>query len=592
MKIRKLKDKNFILKTSVVAKEALMEVVKNNLPPTPLIYDYFFRKIADQKKTLPNWEEVETSLLPGYQKPEIPARGKYREGIFKPLAKDEEEKDIEIEITEKTKALNVINRALMNISSLSLQIAGENLQYEDAEDLINIITECIEEIGFASEPEDFVSVLQKLGESAKLSGQKNAGPINSRELEVVGQDRDISLMKEIEKYRHQALEMDRELEELKSISDLLLSASGKKLLHHSFCQEYSIPTLEAIKTEIKNFILHDEFEIKNAQDWFREISSIALQFAGQISKSNKDFQQIILELNNKISQDDFLEYRGFIDELKGILEDIVKLLGKMEQQKKELKEIITALMETITSVGSTSSDFGKKLSSFQVQLQSAEHLEDIVSIKKAIIFATSNIQMATTKSTKKFNQASLSLDRASEAIEHFEKEISQTRHITYIDPLTGLPNRRAVTPRLSDEVVNWRSGKGTGSLIMFAIDHFKEVSKIFGFSIADKFLQEMVNRSEGALDGNDYFTRYGSDIFCIILPDQSIEQGLIKAEKLLRVIGDTPFSSNEKSTTLSISLGIASYRDGDNSKSLFGRVEQALENAKTRGGGAISVESD
>lgn len=137
-----------------------------------------------------------------------------------------------------------------------------------------------------------------------------------------------------------------------------------------------------------------------------------------------------------------------------------------------------------------------------------------------------------------------------------------------IDELTGLPNRRIFNESLSRAISeNERFGHHF-SLIIFDLDHFKDVNDTYGHTAGDMVLVEMARRlSEDAkLREVDSLTRYGGEEFAAILPETPWEGAAILAERISEQINRRPFKiidmgKQEHLINVTASIGIAQYSD-------------------------------
>ena len=90
-----------------------------------------------------------------------------------------------------------------------------------------------------------------------------------------------------------------------------------------------------------------------------------------------------------------------------------------------------------------------------------------------------------------------------------------------IDPLTGLPNRRALMERLQCEWARIERHGGQLSFIMADIDHFKRVNDVHGHQIGDKILQEVAGVIAQQCREVDLPARYGGEEFAIVVPGET-----------------------------------------------------------------------
>jgi len=141
----------------------------------------------------------------------------------------------------------------------------------------------------------------------------------------------------------------------------------------------------------------------------------------------------------------------------------------------------------------------------------------------------------------------------------------QLEILTYKDGLTGLYNRRYFDKNLTTEISRHYRQKQPLSLIIADIDHFKLFNDFYGHQLGDdclKRVSQCIRTSVGrATDAN---CRYGGEEFAIILPDTSVEQSTLVAERLCLAIEDLRIAheKSETSAFLTMTLGVVTIASG------------------------------
>jgi diguanylate cyclase (GGDEF)-like protein/PAS domain S-box-containing protein len=152
----------------------------------------------------------------------------------------------------------------------------------------------------------------------------------------------------------------------------------------------------------------------------------------------------------------------------------------------------------------------------------------------------------------------------------------------FTDPLTGLPNRRALTDRLRHAVaLSRRRGLHVG-LVHLNIDRFKAVNEALGHEAGDLLLSQVADRLRWSTRVEDTAVRLGADEFLVVAEDIEDLDGLrALADRLLSVL-DEPFVVNEREITLSASVGLTLGSDLTPDE-LLQQAQSALTKAKTDG---------
>ncbi len=159
----------------------------------------------------------------------------------------------------------------------------------------------------------------------------------------------------------------------------------------------------------------------------------------------------------------------------------------------------------------------------------------------------------------------------------------QTLAIT--DPLTGLYNRRHFFDLVHREVERAGRTNQPLSVVMFDVDHFKQVNDRYGHLCGDHVLQMVANRCRSLLRSVDVLARYGGEEFVIMLPGTPLDHAQQVAERLRQHIAHTPIAIADATIQITISLGVAELNIHDQLAldGLLSHADQALYLAKQSG---------
>ncbi len=152
-----------------------------------------------------------------------------------------------------------------------------------------------------------------------------------------------------------------------------------------------------------------------------------------------------------------------------------------------------------------------------------------------------------------------------------------------IDTLTGAHNRAAMNEMLEREIDLAHRHQTALSMVIFDLDHFKQINDNYGHVTGDDVLRECVECSNQALRSTDMLFRFGGEEFVVILPGVNSEGAGLAAERLRSVIEKHVFNSRQGTVPVTISAGTASLTLRDNMKTIMERADKALYSAKNSG---------
>lgn len=169
------------------------------------------------------------------------------------------------------------------------------------------------------------------------------------------------------------------------------------------------------------------------------------------------------------------------------------------------------------------------------------------------------------------------------------KQTEQAQHtLASTDPLTGVLNQPALIKHLEAEFQSAQRHASKLCVLIFEIDHFKNINDHHGHAAGDEALRQVLGNCCATLRLEDRIGRLGGEEFAIILSDTSIDGALVLAERLLKQVTTSSIQYIDHGVThsfaLTCSIGLASLdgaeRDHQELLSLAGK---AISQAKAKG---------
>nr|WP_170759283.1 diguanylate cyclase [Ruegeria lacuscaerulensis] len=159
------------------------------------------------------------------------------------------------------------------------------------------------------------------------------------------------------------------------------------------------------------------------------------------------------------------------------------------------------------------------------------------------------------------------------------------------DPLTGLFNRRHMTETLRKSISRSQQTGAPLSLIAVDVDHFKKFNDTHGHDAGDMVLRAVGSALEQGCDRDEVACRIGGEEFMLILPDNTPDDAVTRAEQLRQAVEAVAVRYGEKSLPrITISVGVAHYpAHGTMPQDLMRAADDALYSAKDRGRNQVQV---
>jgi diguanylate cyclase (GGDEF)-like protein len=166
------------------------------------------------------------------------------------------------------------------------------------------------------------------------------------------------------------------------------------------------------------------------------------------------------------------------------------------------------------------------------------------------------------------------------------KERTELLHKTasLVDPLTGIPNRRAFLEGTAMMARQIDADPKPAAVLLIDLDHFKAINDSFGHALGDRVLQVFAETAHANIGPYDLLGRLGGEEFAIALYDVDRKRALEIAETVRQSFEAVASEVDGHPVGATCSVGVAVSEDGPLDMSeLLGQADQALYSAKERG---------
>ena len=171
-----------------------------------------------------------------------------------------------------------------------------------------------------------------------------------------------------------------------------------------------------------------------------------------------------------------------------------------------------------------------------------------------------------------------------EAEEKIKLLNAELEKLALTDYLTNLYNRRYFMQRGEEEVKRAKRNRLPMALLMLDIDEFKKVNDTYGHEAGDLALQQVSAALKSSLREIDILGRMGGEEFAVLLPNTSLEESALLAERVRQTIATTPFATVVGVLTITICIGVAAFTDEiSDIDGLLRNADTALYHAKHNG---------
>lgn len=156
-------------------------------------------------------------------------------------------------------------------------------------------------------------------------------------------------------------------------------------------------------------------------------------------------------------------------------------------------------------------------------------------------------------------------------------ELKEASKEIYMDPLTGLYNRQAMSKHL-DLWLTEDPSQHVAAIVV-SVDKFAEVNNQFGHLISDVLLSKIANKVSSYVDDSGLPIRSGGDEFLILLPDVDKESAREIADKIVKGVEKLRFVSSKSGIRLpqmTLSIGVDNFNVAENANSILKKSHRLI----------------
>ena len=301
----------------------------------------------------------------------------------------------------------------------------------------------------------------------------------------------------------------------------------------------------------------------------RKVREILDQFAQELVNPKTNMERILFRFRQFISSYRIEEYtfvQKTFDDFRGIIWDFIDQLSEDLTIEKQEDEEINQSLEN---------------------LREAVEANSINSLKhQARSFIDSYMELQTNREDRRSRRIA-SINRNLALV---KKQLKDANHKMQTDHLTNAFNRQSFDENLNQALSMSNLSKKPLSIISLDIDHFKKFNDTYGHAIGDYILIECVKLLKESFDEDtDFVARVGGEEFSIILPNQNLEQAVLKATQCLARIRGEVFLHENHQLNFTVSMGIAQLTPGETKDSLLKRADMALYESKNTGRNKLTI---
>ncbi len=180
-------------------------------------------------------------------------------------------------------------------------------------------------------------------------------------------------------------------------------------------------------------------------------------------------------------------------------------------------------------------------------------------------------------------------DELRERNTHLRQVMERMQTLALQDELTGVHNRRYILEVLARQKSLADRGQQPFTLCYCDLDHFKTINDQFGHATGDMVLRKFARMAAATVRSIDFVARIGGEEFLLVLVGADRQAADTVIKRLTRGTKQMRLDARSPRLSLSVSVGVTSYRPEETVDAVLKRADRALYTAKESGRDRVVV---
>lgn len=249
---------------------------------------------------------------------------------------------------------------------------------------------------------------------------------------------------------------------------------------------------------------------------------------------------------------------------------------------------LNEVLEKLEAATKATTDYSQTLSVASGKLEEHRSPDDLRQLLGGLI-----------TSTRQMHERARSLEgellNSSRQVNDLKSQLDNVRREALTDPLTGVANRKAFDTNLQEAIADAQASGSALSLFMCDIDRFKLFNDTWGHQTGDQVLRLVARCISDNTKGRDTAARYGGEEFAVIVRGADSSAAINLAEQIRITVEGKKLikkSTGDVLGSITISIGVAEFIDGETATSLIQRADTCLYRAKHAGRNRVIGDGD
>ncbi|MDQ2777969.1 MAG: diguanylate cyclase [Pseudomonadota bacterium] len=254
-----------------------------------------------------------------------------------------------------------------------------------------------------------------------------------------------------------------------------------------------------------------------------------------------------------------------------------------------LRQLIHDMVQQVGELGADTGRFESATAAHAEAIESADSLESLAGVVKAMLADTRAVQTAVSQSHEKLQADQNKAANLEAQVRQLESEMRRLSDEVSTDALTQVANRRGLMQAFEAESARClrdAAAGGAGATLAVAlidIDNFKKLNDSLGHAAGDRALKALAAGVRERLRPVDHLARFGGEEFVVLLPGTLLDAAQQTLSRLQRNLTQALFLHEGREVFVTFSAGVTAWRPGEELQAALERADEAMYEAKRTG---------
>lgn len=322
---------------------------------------------------------------------------------------------------------------------------------------------------------------------------------------------------------------------------------------------------------------------KDLRDELVALSQTCLDFVGRLAGDHRDLLEALTRLRRELSTPETRRVRAVREELSSQLSQVPATVQRVNQHRTFIKGVLRTLADQLRAANAGSEVFEARAEEIRRRVEQAESFEDLQALQSLLVEAAATAGREARQMRAEMNRLSRQVAHSMRQIDDLEQALAETRREASVDPLTRVPNRRALEGWVAAHLYADGGLARPYCLLVIDLDHFKHINDTHGHLAGDRALCHAARRLLSGIREKDFLARFGGEEFVVVLPDCELRIAEAVGERLRQLLERRPAVHEGVEIPITASIGVAEARAAEHFRDTFDRADRCVYVAKESG---------